>query len=250
MTSKCGRVSKGNCEFASVCASAVACEFAALAIPLIVAIALTWYFWAPLWQGGTLIGGDLFPYFYPQKVFLAEQLHQGLIPLWNPLTGAGYPTIAESQTGVCYPPDLLAYRFLSVTAAYNAIQIAHYVLAFLGTFLLAKRLGCSLAGGLLAAVSFVYGWFPPRICLEWAIVTGAYLPWIVWCAESFLQQRRWRYLFALCLLMALQLLAGHFHLAFLTQLTLLVYAPLRLVDISPLSPGGRGAGGEGGFGVG
>lgn len=194
---------------------------------VLIAVALSWWFWAPLWNGGSLIGGDLFPYFFPQKVFLATQLQNGVIPAWNPLTGHGYPTIAESQTGVCYPPDLAAYRWLSVTTAYNTLQIVHYILAFVGTWLLAKKLGCSFCGALLAALSFVYGWFPPRICLEWAIVTGAYLPWVMWCAESFLQEHRHRYLFGLCLLLALQLLAGHFHLAFLTQLTLAVYVLLR-----------------------
>ncbi len=194
---------------------------------LLIAAGLSWLFWGPLWEGGSLIGGDLFPYFFPQKAFLADQLRAGVFPLWNPLTGHGYPTIAESQTGVCYPPDLLAYRFLSVTAAYNTIQILHYVLAFVGMWLLARRFECSLAGALLAALSFVYGWFPPRICLEWAIITGAYLPWTLWCAESFLQRRQPRYLLGLCVLLALQLLAGHFHLAFLTVLTLALYVPFR-----------------------
>ncbi len=191
------------------------------------AIGLCWIFWTPLWQGGSLIGGDLFPYFFPQKVFLAERLQAGEIPLWNPLTGQGYPTIAESQTGVCYPPDLIAYFFLPVTPAYNVVQIVHYIFAFVGMWLFAKRVGCQTGGALLAALSFVYGWFPPRICLEWAIVTGAYLPWILWCAESFYQRRQWRYLVGLAVLATLQLLAGHFHVAFMTELTLAIYAPLR-----------------------
>ncbi len=213
--------------------------------PLIVAVGLTWVFWEPLWRGGSLIGGDLFPYFFPQKVFLAEQLRAGAIPLWNPFTGDGYPTIAESQTGVCYPPDLAAYRFLSVTTAYNAVQLLHYVFGFLGTWLLTRKLGATNFGALFAGVSFIYGWFPPRICLEWAIVSGAYLPWALWCAESYLQQPRRRYLIGLCVVLALQLLAGHFHLAFITQLLLAIYAPLRwrLFPPSPLEgegPGVRG----------
>ena len=66
-------------------------------IVLAVAIGLSWLFWGPLWEGGSLIGGDLFPYFFPQKAFLADQLRAGVIPLWNPLTGHGYPTIAERR---------------------------------------------------------------------------------------------------------------------------------------------------------
>jgi len=196
-------------------------------LAIILGIVLSIFFWGPLWTGGTLIGGDLFSYFFPQKAFLADELQAGRWPLWNSLTGHGYPTIAESQTGVCYPPDLLAYRWLSLTTAYNTIQISHYLFAFVGAWFLARRLGAGSGGALLAATSFAYGWFPPRICLEWAIVTGAYLPWAMWCAESYLQQPRRRFLLGLCVLLTLQMLAGHFQLAFITQLLLVVYVPLR-----------------------
>jgi hypothetical protein len=50
----------------------------------------------------------------------------------------------------------------------------------------------------------------------------------LWCAESFLQTGRKRFLLALPLVLTLQLLAGHFLLAFLTQLCLAVTVPIRL----------------------
>ena len=79
----------------------------------VVSVALTVVFWKDLWTGGGLIGGDLYSYFMPQKSFMAEQLHQGNIPLWNNLVGHGYPIIAESQTGVLYPINLVLYTLAS-----------------------------------------------------------------------------------------------------------------------------------------
>ena len=75
---------------------------------------------------------------------------------------------------------------------------------------------------------FVYSWFAARICLEWAIIGGVYLPLLAWCAESFLQTGRRRYLAAMSIALALHLLAGHFNLAFIEVLVVAVYSALRV----------------------
>lgn len=192
------------------------------------AVGLTVLFWWPIWAGGGFVGGDLYTYYLPQKVFYADRLHAGEFPLWNNRTGHGYPLVGESQTGAFYPFHLLLYSTFSVTTAYGVNHLLHYVLAFVFTWLYARRLGLSITGGLFAGLVYTYGWFPPRSCLEWAIIGGAYLPLAVWCAESFLQSRCWRYLIGLSITLAFQMLAGHYNLAFITQLVLAAYVPLRL----------------------
>lgn len=195
---------------------------------LALAIVLTVVFWWPLWMGGGLIGGDTYSYFFPQKQFLSESLQSGEFPLWNNRTGFGYPLIAESQTGALYPPHLLLYGLLDVNTAYNANQIAHYVLAFVFTWLLARTLGVTAWGSAFAALIYVYGWFPPRMCLEWAIIGGAWLPLALFCVEKFLRSRLWLWLASLAIVLSVQMLAGHFNLAFITQLLLAAWVPLRL----------------------
>ena len=196
---------------------------------MLLAVGLAYLFWRPLWHGGGLVGGDLYSYFFPQKAFYADELQAGRLPLWNPLVGHGYPVIAESQTGVFYPPNLLLYSWLDVNTAYNAQQIGHYIAAFLAMWLLARRLGLQFSGGALAALVFVYSWFAARICLEWAIIGGVYLPLLAWCAESFLQNGRRRYLAIMSIGLATHLLAGHFNLAFIAVLAVAAYAALRVV---------------------
>ena len=196
---------------------------------------LTLLFWGPLWCGYGLVGGDLYPYFFPQKAFLADRLHAGEFPLWNNLTGFGYPVLGESQTGAAYPPYLLAYYFLDANTAYNVEHLLHYVLCFAGTWLFCRRIGLDISGASLAAIVFTYGWFPPRACLEWAIVTGAWLPIALWCVEAFVQTRWWRYAIGLSLVLGLQLLAGHFHLAFITQLLVVAYGLWRIRGVTLLN---------------
>ncbi len=210
------------------------------ATTLLITVALTLLFWGPLWLGYGFVGGDLYPYFFPQKAFFSDRLHAGEFPLWNNLTGFGYPVLGESQTGAAYPPHVVAYYLLDVNTAYNVEHLLHYVLCFVATWLFARQVGLAGCGSVLMALVFTYGWFPPRACLEWAIVTGAWLPVALWCVESFIQTRWWRYAIGLSFSLGLQLLAGHFHLAFITQMLVVAYGAWRLIgsgrDVFSLVP--------------
>jgi hypothetical protein len=202
---------------------------------LLLAVCLTVAFWLPLWAGGGLVGSDVYAYFLPQKAFFAEELRGSSLPLWNPRIGWGYPQLAESQTGVFYPPNLLLYGTFDLNTAYNASLLLHYVLAFVFAGLYARRIGLGLSASALAALVYVYGWFPPRVCLEWAIIGGTWLPLAAWCVESYFETRFWRYAIGLALTLGVQMLAGHFTLAFVTQLAVASYAALRLWLIPPLN---------------
>ena len=184
------------------------------------AVALAVLAWWPLLRGAGLIGGDIYTYFFPLKLWYAWWVKRGSIPFWNALVGHGFPTLGESQTAIFYPSNLILYRFLSVNMAYNLTHVAHYVLAFGFTCLLASAMGLGRWGACFAALVLVYGWFPARSCLEWAAVTGAWLPAVLWAAMRYMQTGRLTYWLALQVAVALQLLAGHYHLAFVTCLAL------------------------------
>ncbi|MEE3285514.1 MAG: hypothetical protein VX311_13110, partial [Planctomycetota bacterium] len=191
-------------------------------------IALAGLFWWPLVTGGGFVGGDIYSYYFPQKTFYAEQLQQGHSPFWNDRVGHGYPMLAESQAGVFYPPHLALYTWLEVNTAYSLSHLLHYVLAFVFTVGYARRFGIPRFGALLAGLVYVYGWFPTRSCWEWAIIGGTWLPAALWSVECLLQTRRWRFAGLLAGILWIQMMAGHFQLAWITQLVLVVYVPCRL----------------------
>ncbi len=184
----------------------------------VAAIGLTWLFWGTLWTGGGLVGGDVYSYSLPQKSFLADSLQNGVIPLWNPLTGHGYPVLGESQTGALYPLHLLVYRFCDVGTGWNVVLIVHYIAAFVAMAWCARTFGIIGPGSLLTAVVYVYAWFPPRAFLDWAILGGVYLPLALGAAERFLQTGRRRFAVLLSVSLGVQLLGGHYQIAFLTWL--------------------------------
>ncbi|MBM79112.1 MAG: hypothetical protein CMJ78_00785 [Planctomycetaceae bacterium] len=194
-----------------------------------IAIAMSYIFWAPLWHGGGFMGGDVYSYYFPQKALFQDAIANQELPLWNNRTGFGYPLVAESQTGVFYPIHWLCYGLLDLNSAYNAVHILHNMLAYVFMVGFCRRLGCSFIGGNLAALIYVYGWFPSRSCVEWAIIGGTWLPAALWCVESFLQRpQKWRFAILLSAVIAIQLLAGHFQIAWITLLTMLAFIASRL----------------------
>ncbi len=192
-------------------------------IPLSCGFALTVLFWGSLYLGYGLIGGDVYSYSLPQKVFLSDELARGEIPLWNPLVGQGYPVLGESQTAALYPLNLLCFGLLDVQTAWNLVLLLHYLLAFLAAVWCGRWLGLQRTGSLLAAIVYVYGWFPPRAFLDWAILGGVWLPWSLGCLAAYWQTRRPRYALGLSLGIGLQLLGGHYQLALLTWLLLFAW---------------------------
>lgn len=186
------------------------------------ATALAVLTWWPLVRGAGLIGGDIYTYFFPLKMWYWWCLKQGELALWNPLVGHGFPTLGESQTGVLYPFNLILYRLLPLNEAYNWSFILHYVLAFGFSCHFLRAMGATRVAALFASLVLVYGWFPPRSCLEWAAVTGAWLPGLLWLSLRLLQTGAFRYFVAAQLFLCFQLLAGHYHLAFITALCCVV----------------------------
>ena len=85
---------------------------------LILAIITLVFFWPLLLQGRWLPqgGGDLVSFLWPQYHFAAESIKSGSIPVWNPYLYSGAPFLADNQSGVLYPINLLAFLiFPSVT---------------------------------------------------------------------------------------------------------------------------------------
>jgi hypothetical protein len=97
------------------------------------AVVTSAFFWRVLFTRGTWIpagGGDLASFLYPTYHYAAESLSQGIIPLWNPHLYLGTPFLADNQTAVFYPVNLLFY-FLTPELTYPAMEWLVIVHVFL-----------------------------------------------------------------------------------------------------------------------
>src|SRR5437762_12630153 len=96
-------------------------------------------FYYPLvFLGRSLVDYDAFVYFYPQRVFLANSLLAGRIPLWDPNLFLGAPFLANPQTATLYPPSWL-FVLGPVQVIYTVQLVLLAFLAAFFTYLFARR---------------------------------------------------------------------------------------------------------------
>jgi hypothetical protein len=174
----------------------------------------------PIGVGGRMpVGGDVTQFSIGLMAVLAQSIRAGRLPIWNDLWGYGFPGLAESQMGVYYPPHWLLYGLLPLEAAYTASLVAHTFWAGLGAFWATRKFGVSAAGSALAGFSWAgCGFFVIHIPHQWAYTAGSWMPWawgLAWILASGRGTRRTPLLLALVL--TLQVLPGHFQLAFYTE---------------------------------
>lgn len=198
-------------------------------VALATGLVLAAWVWRDIVTGGGLWGGDPYTYFLPQKVAVAQSFADGVVPLWHPWTGHGYPLLAESQAAIFYPTTQVLYRVMDVHAAFHTNLLLHYVAGFVFAWRFARCQGASAAASLLAATVFIYGWFPARVSLEWAAVGAVWLPLCLWLTDRLIRKPSLRRLAVLSAAFGVHLLAGHFNLAFITQLTCCSFALLRFM---------------------
>ena len=188
-------------------------------------------FWgAPLWQ------------FWPWRSFAAGELHAGRLPLWNPYAGNGVPLLADHQTAVFYPLNLI-FWLLPVERAMGLSLILHAVVAAVTMFALARDLGLGRLGSTVAGIAFAFsGYMVARGSFLTEVAALPWLPLIWLLGRRLVWQRRPRDLGWLSLVIAIQFLAGHAQTWFYSLVSLGVYGAWEAWRASGAKPAGEGDG--------
>jgi hypothetical protein len=199
---------------------------ARLVAPAILLLGIVAWLW-PIGCGGMMpLGGDVTQFFLGLMAFYRESLQSGRLPVWNDLWGYGFPGLAESQMGVFYPVHVFLYRWLNTETAYVVSLMFHTIWGGLGAYWAARRMKISRLGSALAAFSWTAsGFFLIHLAHPWGYTTACWMPWawgLGWSMVASGVAAKPAYPFLLALVLALQLLPGHFQLAFLTQFGLVL----------------------------
>lgn len=171
-----------------------------LAVLLLVAVAIaavfSFYLHDPL--SNTVFGvGDHWLYFGPHHFVLDHALHEGELPLWNPLILCGTPYAANPQSLTFYPPNLLrsALTFgptpMKTYIGLGLLVWAHILMAGLATFGFARSQGLNRGASLVAAFGFIFGaHFVGRAMVHWMFVAiASWLPILLWLLHQALTQK-------------------------------------------------------------
>ncbi len=169
--------------------------------------------------------------FYPWRLFAAQTLHSGYLPLWNPHQFCGTPFVANSQSAVFYPLNLL-FCLLPVTQAFGVSVLLHLLLTglFAYLFLRSPALGMGRAASLVGAVAWqLCHWQVAWLALPTFLCVSAWLPLALLLVDRTAQKPTAIRAVPLGLCLGLMLLAGHLQIALYCFWLITAYAVLRIL---------------------
>ncbi len=153
--------------------------------------------------------------FYPWRFFYAETLKSGFLPLWNPHEFCGTPFLANSQSAVFYPLNLLFCLF-PVWKAFGVSVLLHLFLtgAFAYLYLHHGALRLGRPASLLGAIAWqLCHWQTAWLALPTFLCVSAWLPLALLLVDRAAERPAAARAVPLGLCLGLMLLAGHLQIA-------------------------------------
>ncbi len=156
---------------------------------------------------------DVIRQLYPWKMLAIDMWKSGQIPLWNPYNFAGSPLLANNQSAVFYPLNLLFFAFKPVVSWCLYIILQPFLASFF-TYLYLRRIGLRSFSSLFASVAYGFSLFM-SVFLEYGNYGHSmiWLPFIFYCVYGLHHNNKYSGAL-LSLSVACLLFAGHLQIAF------------------------------------
>ena len=171
--------------------------------------------------------------FYPWRLFAAQTLRSGYLPLWNPHQFCGTPFVANSQSAVFYPLNLLFCVF-PVARAFGVSVLLHLFLtgSFMYAFLRSRAIGMGRPAALLGAVAWqLCHWQVAWLELPTFLCVSCWLPLALLLVDRTAARPTALRAVWLGLCLGAMLLAGHLQIAFYCLALIVAYALFRLLPL-------------------
>jgi hypothetical protein len=172
---------------------------------------------------------DALAQYYPWRLFAHRELGRGVIPLWNPHQFCGTPFLANAQSAIFYPLNLI-FWVIDPARAFGFAAWLHLWLAGCFTFLFLRALRLGRFGALFGAIAFAFGgslvtWLElPTLVNVWV-----WLPLILYLIERYFQTSRLGFAGAAGIAFAVAVLAGHPQVSLYLALAVLSFYVFRAV---------------------
>ena len=189
------------------------------------------FFSEVLLRRGAYYPGDIARLYLPQREILTRALERGSLPWWSSQMGAGYPLLAEGETGALYPPNLVLSQVAPPACALSLGIVLHYLIMALG-FVCFLRLSGILPGpAMIGSVALTLGGFSvAHLSHPSMLAVTSWMPWLFTLARGVIaspetRRARW-FAGGLTMVVGLQFLAGHAQMSLLVLLPLSAYSLL------------------------
>jgi len=156
---------------------------------------------------------DIITQIYPWKTLTIDVFKNLQIPLWNPYSFSGTPQLANYQSAVLSPFNLLFF-ILPFIDAWSLLVLLQPLLAGIFTYLFLRTLKISNEGSVIGSLAFMFCGFMTTwmayATLGYAIL---FLPLALYAIEKFYQTQRNRFLILLSFCLPLSFFSGHFQIS-------------------------------------
>lgn len=152
--------------------------------------------------------------FYPWRDFAGRTYRDGLVPLWNPHQFCGTPFLANSQSAVLYPGNLLYWLLPADVAAAPTVWL-HLFLAALFMWMFLRGCGVGNLAGATGGLAFALStWQIAWLSLPTFLCTSCWLPLSAHLVRRTLATGSLAAAAGLASALGMALLGGHLQIAF------------------------------------
>lgn len=175
---------------------------------------------------------DVFTQHYPLRAYASRVLKAGKIPLWNPYTFSGVPFLANIQTAVFYPPNLILFTILPLSIAFGINLVLHFSVGGFFTYLYLRRISISRISSIFSGIIFMFSSFLfPKIVLPPILQASALIPLLFYVFEIALEKKDIRYTFLAGFCLAISVLSGYPQVVYGTVISLGIYGIWRILPV-------------------
>ncbi|MCB0429118.1 MAG: hypothetical protein H6585_11990 [Flavobacteriales bacterium] len=175
---------------------------------------------------------DMVDQFFPWRRFIAENLNNGIIPMWNPYEHGGYPIHADPQAGVWYPVTwIMGFLTHYSTQGIQIEFILHLMIAASGMLILGSTVGHSTTASMIIAMAYALGgvFTSNAQHMTW-IVSAAWLPFTIAAFLQYINSFRIRHVVKFAFFLSMMITGGYPGFLFILFYFLLALVAVRGVS--------------------
>lgn len=180
------------------------------------------------------IAADVVRQMFPWKVYMFNELSNGTMPLWNPHSFSGYPLLANLQSSLFFPFNVIFFITTPINA-WISLVVGLPLVTSLFSLIFFRSLKMNLWISTLGAViminlGYVMVWHEQLIITQ----VSMWLPLLLWLVNRFQSTNKRKYIILLMLCISFAIFGGHAQTFIYLAIILLVYMlicklPLKLI---------------------